>query len=237
MAEVAISVVIPVFNESPNVLFQAGEIARALEEYPNGFEVLFVDDGSTDDTADKVKEASAADPRIKLIQLPKNKGQVPAMVEGINRAKGEVIVTIDGDCQHDPKDIPALVGGVNSGADIVCGWRKDRQDPFLGKRLPSKIFNFLLRILFQVPIHDASCTLRAYRPEAIRSISLYKNSISFIPVLAARAGYSVREMIIRHRPRAAGEAKYDSPRRFLYTIREMIAIRFGKRDHTLPERP
>lgn len=237
MAEVAISVVIPVYNESPNVQVQAVEIAGALDEYPGGFEVLFVDDGSTDDTAKKVEQASAENPCIKLIKLPENKGQVPAMVEGINRAAGEVIVTIDGDCQHDPLDIPAMVDGVKAGKDMICGWRKDRQDPYLGKRLPSKIFNFVLRFLFGVPIHDASCTLRAYRPEAIRSISLYKNSISFIPILAARAGYSVGEMVIRHRPRAAGEAKYDSPRRFVYTIRELIAIRLGKRDHVLPERP
>ena len=237
MSKTAISVVIPVFNEAPNIAVSSDEIVRALDDYPGGFELIFVDDGSTDTTVEQVKKASAKDNRVSLISLEKNKGQVPAMVEGINGAKGEVIITMDGDCQHDPKDIPALVAGVRSGFDVVCGWRKDRKDPCLGKLLPSKIFNTLLRILFKIPVHDNSCTLRAYNPAAIKSVELYKYAISFIPILLMKAGYSVTEMIIRHRPRSAGEAKYNSPRRFIYTIKEMLAIYFGKRDHLLSKGP
>ena len=233
MGDFAISVVIPVFNEEENVAPQAAEIIEALDDYPGGFELIYVDDGSTDNTAAEVEKASSSDERVRLVSMQENKGQVPAMMEGFVQARGDVIVTLDGDRQHDPRDIPALVAGVGAGVDIMCGYRKDRKDPLVGKRLPSLIFNFLLRLMFGVPIHDASCTLRAYRPDAIRSLKLYKYAISFIPILAARAGFSVGEMAIRHRPRAAGEAKYNSPARFIYTIREMIAIRLGRRDHCL----
>ncbi len=234
MAKPAISVVIPAFNEEENVEPQTGEIIATLDEYPGGFELIFVDDGSSDGTAAEVDKASKADPRVRLLKLTENIGQVPAMVEGIASAKGEVVVTLDGDRQHDPEDIPALVAGVRSGADMVCGWRKDRQDPYIGKILPSWIFNRVLRGMFKVPIHDASCTMRAFSPDVVLALSLYRDSISFIPIFVALSGKDVREMIIRHRPRTLGEAKYNSPGRFLYTIREMIAIYRGKRNHCLP---
>ncbi len=231
----AVSVVIPVFDEAPNIIAQANEIIDALDNFEGGFEVIFVDDGSKDGTVAEVEKASKNDNRVRLLKMEKNIGQIPAMFKGIKAAVGEVIVTMDGDRQHDPRDIPALVAGVNSGYDLVCGWRKDRKDPYWGKLVPSRIFNILIRILFKVPVHDNSCTLRAYKPEAIKSIELYKYAISFIPVLAKRAGYSLNEMIIRHRERPAGEPKYNSPGRFIYTIKEMIAIYFGKRDHLLPK--
>lgn len=237
MAEVAVSVVIPVFNESPNVFPQAEEIVNALDGYPGGFEVVFVDDGSLDDTVLQVKKAADQFPQVRLLSLGTNKGQVPAMAEGLRQALGGVLVTIDGDMQHDPEDIPALVAAVKSGYDMACGWRRNRQDPFLGKILPSLIFNRLMRLLFEIPIHDNSCTLRAYRPDAIRSIELYPYAISFIPVLAHRAGYKITEMVIRHRARSAGEAKYNSPGRFIYTFKEMFAIWFGRRDHLLSKGP
>lgn len=235
MGQPAISVVIPVFNEQENVLPQSARIVEALQDTSGGFEVWFVDDGSTDETADRVELVVKGDKRFHLLKLPKNKGQTLAMETGLHAATGQVLVTLDGDCQHDPADIAGLVSGIAAGADMVCGYRKNRQDPFFGKKLPSLIFNAMLRMLLNSPVHDNSCTLRAYRPEAIRSIKLYFTALSFIPVLAVRAGYVVTEMVVRHCPRKLGQAKYDSPRRFVYTLIEMVKILAGKRDRNLPE--
>jgi len=228
-----LSIVIPVYNEAPNVRAQAKAIVSAIGDYFKGMEILFVDDGSTDETASIIAEMSGEDRRVRLIALGENRGQITAMANGIAGARGEVIVTMDGDLQHDPADVPALVAGVRSGADVVCGYRYNRKDPLFGKRLPSMIFNAMLRLLFHVPVHDSSCTLRAYRPEVIRSLRLYEGALSFVPVLAAAAGFKVREMAVNHFPRHDGQAKYDSPGRFFSTFAEMIRIRLGFRNRQI----
>jgi len=206
-----LSVVAPLFNESQNVRPLIDWILEALVSYPATFEVILVDDGSKDDTWAQI-EAATTDPRIhgKLrgIRLARNVGQTAAMMAGFDHARGRVVVSLDGDLQNDPRDIPTLVAKLNEGYDLVCGWRQNRQDTLLLRKVPSWIANRLIRWVSGVAITDNGCSLKAYRRELLDRVPLYAEQHRFIPALSASVGARIAEMPVRHHARRFGQSKY-----------------------------
>src|SRR5215204_3175197 len=202
-----LSVVAPLYNESENVRPLVEWILQALETYPGVFEVLLVDDGSRDNTWNEIR-AAAVDPRVVGLRLGRNVGQTAAMMAGFDNARGRVIVSLDGDLQNDPRDIPALIAKLDEGYDLVCGWRRQRQDKLLLRKIPSWVANRLIRRLTGVPITDNGCSLKAYRRDLLNRISLYAEQHRFIPALSASVGARITEMPVRHHARRFGESKY-----------------------------
>ncbi len=203
-----LSVVAPLYNESENVAPLIEWILEALGEYSRPFEIILVDDGSGDDTWSKVVTGAGTDGRIRGIRLARNAGQTAAMMAGFDHARGEVIVSLDGDLQNDPRDISALVAKLEEGYDLVCGWRQQRQDKLLLRKVPSWVANRLIRHLTGVPITDNGCSLKAYRRDLLDRISLYAEQHRFIPALSASMGARIAEMPVRHHARRFGESKY-----------------------------
>jgi len=230
-----LSVVVPLYNEAPNVNALCAALRAALDPTEMNYEVLLVDDGSDDATPGLITKEAEADSRFVSVPLDVNRGQARALTAGFRRSKGAIVASLDADLQNDPADLPALIADVREGADAACGYRRFRHDDWLGKLLPSLIFNALLRRLFGVPVHDNSCTLRAYRGEVARSLDLAFDDLSFIPVMLHLRGLTVVERFARHHPRLAGTAKYDSPRRFVYTLRKMIRLWREKRTIQRPK--
>ena len=206
--QIDLSVVAPLYNESQNVAPLVEWILEALAVYPGSFEIILVDDGSRDDTWDRVAEASLAEPRVRGIALGRNVGQTAAMMAGFDHACGRVVVSLDGDLQNDPRDIPALLEKLDEGYDLVCGWRQRRQDKFLLRKVPSWVANRIIRRLTGVQITDNGCSLKAYRRELLDRISLYAEQHRFIPALSASVGARITEMPVRHHARRFGESKY-----------------------------
>ena len=203
-----LSVVIPLYNEEENVrpLVQAVEDALEAE---GPWELILVDDGSTDATRAAVQSAGAGDPRIRSILLPRNLGQTAALRAGLRDARGEVVVTMDGDLQNDPTDIPHLVAALEKGFDLVAGYREGRKDPLLTRRIPSWVANRLVGWITGVPVRDNGCSLKAYRRELVDRLHLYADLHRFIPALAvSTAGARIAEVPVRHHPRRAGRSKY-----------------------------
>jgi glycosyltransferase involved in cell wall biosynthesis len=207
-ASMRLSVVVPVLNEEENVEELCARISSALASGDLDHEIIFVDDGSTDATVDRLRRLQEADPRIRVVKLRRNYGQTPAMRAGIDYAKGDVIVTMDGDLQNDPSDIPMIVQKLEEGFDLVAGWRRKRKDPFLTRKLPSKIANWLIGKITGVPIRDNGCSLKAYRAEVIKNIPLYSEMHRFIPAMSSLAGVRIAEVAVNHHPRIHGESKY-----------------------------
>ncbi|HEU4334897.1 MAG TPA: glycosyltransferase family 2 protein [Candidatus Eisenbacteria bacterium] len=203
-----ISVVVPVYNEEENVQELHARIASALERSPYDFEILFVDDGSRDRTLEILRGIASADPRSIVVQLRRNYGQTPSMRAGIDHASGEVIVTMDGDLQNDPEDIQALVDRLNEGFDLVAGWRRNRQDAWMSRKLPSKIANWLIGKVVGLPIRDNGCSLKAYRAAVIKPTPLYSEMHRFIPAMVSSGGGRIAEVPVRHHPRLRGTSKY-----------------------------
>jgi len=202
----ALSLVVPVFNESGNLAPLHQRITEALEDYE--FEVLYVDDGSTDASPIELDALAEADPRAKVLRFVRNYGQTAALTAGIRNASHDLIVTLDADLQNDPMDIPAMLEKLDEGYDVVCGWRKDRQDAALTRNLPSAVANKLISNLSKVHLHDYGCTLRIYKAEYIREIPLYGEMHRFIPIYVTWAGARLVEMPVRHHARTRGESKY-----------------------------
>jgi glycosyltransferase involved in cell wall biosynthesis len=202
-----LSIVAPLYDESPNVRPLVDWIFQALESYPGSFEIILVDDGSRDDTWSQIR-AVASDARVQGLRLGRNVGQTAAMMAGFDHARGGVIVSLDGDLQNDPRDIPALIAKLDEGYDLVCGWRRQRQDKLLLRRVPSWIANRLIRRLTGVPITDNGCSLKAYRRHLLHRIPLYAEQHRFIPALSASVGARIAEMPVRHHARRFGESKY-----------------------------
>lgn len=225
-----ISLVIPAYNEEKNIriLFEHIKSVDFLQK--NDFEVLFIDDGSSDNTAKEV--ISLKDECVRLIQLKKNYGQTPAMLAGFHNAKGEIIVTLDADLQNDPSDIEKMVQVLNKGYDVVCGWRKNRRDPFT-KRYASKGARLIRRVLLNDRINDPGCTLKAFRAYAVKDIMLYGETHRFIPAILREEGYKVAEMVVKHHPRKHGFSKYRS-KRFINGIMDILVIRFYRKYQTKP---
>ena len=203
-----ISVVVPVFDEQPSLAPLHAEIRRSLEASGRSWEVLYVDDRSRDESLATMLELRRTDPRVRVIALRMRCGQTAAMQAGFDHARGRVVVTIDGDLQNDPADIPALVQQVEEGYDVAAGWRKQRYDGFVLRRMPSVIANRLIRIVMRVSIHDTGCTLKAFRRELLERMPIYAEQHRFLPSISAAAGARVCEVIVNHRPRRFGHSKY-----------------------------
>jgi glycosyltransferase involved in cell wall biosynthesis len=214
-----ISVVIPVYNEADNVDDLHRELTAALEPMGRPYEVLIVDDGSTDATLERLLSIEERDPRVRVLRLRRNFGQTAAFSAGFDHARGEVVITSDGDLQNDPADIPRLVARLEEGYDLVCGWRLKRHDP-LSKRVPSFFANRLISWATGVRLHDYGCSLKAIRAEVTKGLRLYGEMHRFIPAVASWMGVSVAELPVNHRPRTRGSSKYGLGR----TVRVLLDL-------------
>jgi len=218
-----ISIVIPVYNEEANIDKLTESILAALSDMK--YEVLFINDGSTDNSEKEIEEKIKVNSHIKLINLRRNYGQTAAMQAGFDHSKGEIIVPMDGDLQNDPKDIPILIDKINEGYDVVSGWRKTRLDKKYTRILPSKIANILISKISGIHLHDYGCTLKAYRKEILAEIKLYGEMHRFIPIYASWEGAKVTEVAVRHHSRIAGKTKYGLSR-IPRVILDLLVIRF-----------
>ena len=220
-----ISVLIPVLDEAETVLRLTRQVAEVLDRLGRRFEIIFVDDGSTDATADRVKEAHAADPRVKLVRLRRNFGKAAALCAGFDMATGSCLITMDGDLQDDPEEIPRFLEKLEGeGLDLVSGWKRRRQDP-ASKRFASRFFNWVTRRLADVDLHDFNCGFKAYRREVLEQIALYGELHRYIPVLASRKGFSVGEIAVVHHARRHGTSKYGWDR-FYKGLLDLITVLF-----------
>ncbi|OGC01990.1 MAG: glycosyl transferase [candidate division NC10 bacterium RIFCSPLOWO2_12_FULL_66_18] len=219
-----LSIVIPIFDEEESVPLLAEEIRQALDPQGIAYEVVAVDDGSTDGTWTRLENVRAQDPRWVLVGLRRNFGQTAAMSAGFDHARGDVIVTLDGDLQNDPADIPRLLA-LAKDFDVVSGWRRRRQDPFLRRRLPSMLANWLISRVTGIRLHDFGCTLKAYRREVVEHLRLYGEMHRFIPAIASWMGISLTEVETHHRARRFGRSKYGIFRT-LRVLLDLITVKF-----------
>ena len=202
------SVVIPVFDEEDCVRPLCETVRNACRSLQSSYEIILVDDGSRDRTFELLKEIHEQDPDIKVVRLRRNFGQTSAMMAGFEFAQGEVIVTMDGDLQNDPRDIPKLLEKIREGYDVVCGWRKNRQDKLWTRRVPSVVANWIIGRVTGVRIHDNGCSLKAYRASVIKNVTLYSEMHRFIPAMSTLTGASIAELVVKHHPRRLGQSKY-----------------------------
>ncbi len=222
-----LSVVIPAYNEAANVEECYRELVAVLESLDRPFEVIVVDDGSTDGTFGVLARLADADPRLHALRLRRNAGQTAALAAGFRAARGDVVVTMDADLQNDPRDIPALLAALD-GADAVCGWRVDRRDPW-SKRAASRIANAVRRRVTGDGVHDTGCMLKAFRREALAPLPLFRNMHRFFPALLRLDGARVVEVPVRHRPRRAGVSKYGTWGRLWVGLADLWAVRWMAR--------
>jgi len=218
-----ISIVIPLFNEHESILDLYSEICNAISSY-NDWEIIFIDDGSSDGSAEKIIDIASKDSKVKLISFYRNFGKSAALSEGFKNANGDIIITMDADLQDDPAEIPNFVNKISEGSDLVSGWKKVRHDPW-AKTFPSKIFNFVTRLLTGVKIHDFNCGLKAYRSSVIKSIEIFGGRHRYIPALAGQKNFSISEIIVNHRPRKYGTTKYGGSR-LLHGFFDLLTILF-----------
>jgi glycosyltransferase involved in cell wall biosynthesis len=219
-----LSIVVPVYDEQDNVEPLYEGIVRRLNELGKAFEVIVVDDGSRDETYERLTRIAAGDERLKLIKLRRNYGQTAAMAAGFDHARGNVILPMDGDLQNDPADIALLLQKIDEGYDVVSGWRRDRKDGFV-RRLPSRIANWLIGRVTGVRLHDYGCTLKAYRADIVHETPLYGEMHRFLPALAHQAGARIAEIPVRHHPRTSGRSKYGLGRT-LKVLLDLITVKF-----------
>jgi len=220
-----ISVVIPLFNEEENVRALLEELFAELAKLGRSFEVICVDDGSRDRTFQELSRIAAERRELRVIRFRLNFGQTAAMSAGIEAARGDVIVPMDGDLQNDPADIGKLLTKLDTGFDVVSGWRKNRQDRELGRKLPSRIANRLISAISGVRLHDYGCSLKAYRRDVLRDVKLYGEMHRFIPIYASWQGARVSEMVVNHRARRAGRSKYGLSRTFKVVL-DLMVVKF-----------
>jgi len=221
---VDLSIIVPLYNEEENAgpLYRA--IVGALDPLGMSYEVLFVEDGSRDGTFEKARQLAENDRRLRVIRFRKNYGQTQAMVAGIEHAKGKILITMDGDLQNDPADIPKFIKKIHEGSDIVCGWRHRRQDKLISRKIPSIVANWMIGKITGVPIKDNGCSLKAYRAEIIKSIPLYSDMHRFIPAMTSMAGTNVSEIKVNHHPRRFGVSKYGITRIYKVII-DLLVIK------------
>jgi glycosyltransferase involved in cell wall biosynthesis len=217
-----LSIVVPLFNERQNLAPLKEAIDRSLAALARDAEILFVDDGSRDGSFDEIERLAAADPRVRGIRFRRNYGKAAALAVAFAEARGAIVVTLDADLQDDPKEIPNLIAKVESGFDVVSGWKKKRRDP-ISKTIPSLLFNWVVARATGIPIHDMNCGLKAYRAEVVKEISLYGELHRYIPVLASWRGYTVSEIPVEHHPRRSGRSKY-GPWRFVAGFLDLLTI-------------
>lgn len=228
-----LSVVVPLLNEEANVAELVGQVREALDGF-RSWELILVDDGSTDQTPYLIHALALADPRVRPLLLARSYGQSTAMQAGFDKARGEVVVTLDGDLQNDPRDIPALVTKLGEGYDLVVGYRVRRKDRVLRRKVPSWVANRVIRWITGVPVRDNGCSLKAYRGDLLRRVRLYSDMHRFIPALAAGiAGARITEIPVNHRPRVAGTSKYGLSR----VLRVLVDLLTVKMIRTFRDRP
>ncbi|MYF99118.1 glycosyltransferase family 2 protein, partial [Candidatus Poribacteria bacterium] len=203
-----LSIIVPVYNEEENVRPLYEKIRSVCESIGKPYEVLFVDDGSQDKTFDVLSEMRDYSPNLSVIRFQENAGQTSAMAAGFEYAQGEYIISMDGDLQNDPADIPQLLEKLDADYDLVCGWRKERQDKFWTRRLPSVVANWIISKVTGVAIHDNGCSLKAYRAEVIKQVPLYGEMHRFIPAMSTVVGARIAEIVVKHHPRRFGTSKY-----------------------------
>lgn len=224
-----LSIIVPLYNEEESVGPLYDAIVNAVDPMGLDYEMLFVDDGSPDHTFAVARKLAEHNPRLRVVKFRKNYGQTPAMAAGIDNARGRILVTMDGDLQNDPLDIPNFIDKINEGYDIVVGWRHKRQDKLITRKIPSKIANWIIGKVTGVPIKDNGCSLKAYRAEIIQNVPLYSEMHRFIPAMASLAGSKVAEIKVRHHARKFGESKYGLSRIYkvlldLLTIKTIVSF-------------
>jgi glycosyltransferase involved in cell wall biosynthesis len=224
-----LSVLIPVYNEAANVGPLHDELEQVLRNSPWTYELVYVDDGSTDGTGERLAAIQDADPaHVRVAFLRRNYGQTAALSAALDLARGAILIPMDGDLQNDPADIPRLLERLDQGFDVVSGWRRDRKDKFLTRRVPSWLANRLIARLSRVPLHDFGCTMKAYRRRVLEGVRLYGEMHRFIPIFATWQGARVAELEVHHRPRTAGRTKYGLGRTFNVVL-DLILILFFQR--------
>ena len=220
-----LSVVVPIRDEEESIPMLYERLTEELEALGYGYEIIAIDDGSTDRSFAILRDLALADPRWRVVRFRRNFGQTAAFSAGFERARGDVVVTIDADLQNDPADIGALLAKMNEGYDVVSGWRERRQDPFLNRRLPSMLANGLISRVTGVALHDYGCSLKAYRTEMLRGIRLYGELHRFIPAIASWQGVAVAELPVRHTARRFGTSKYGIGRTTRVLL-DLLTVRF-----------
>jgi len=223
---IELSVVIPIKNEAPNLGDLYRELTDTLEGWGRSYEVIVVDDGSTDESFSTLARMQASDPRWRIIRFRRNFGQTAAFSAGFAHAKGRLIATVDGDLQNDPRDIPAMVRTLDTeGLDIVCGWRKNRKDALVSRLLPSMMANRLISWATGVRLHDYGCSLKIFRAEVVKPLKLYGEMHRFIPAIASEQGVKIAEMVVNHRARRHGTSKYGISRT-IRVILDLLTVKF-----------
>lgn len=217
-----LSIVVPFYNEEQSIAPLHAAIVAAVEPLRVSFEMVFIDDGSRDGTLPAAVRIARCDPRVRVVKFRRNYGQTPAMAAGIEQARGEIIVTMDGDLQNDPADIGAFLAKIDEGYDIVVGWRHNRQDRMISRRIPSRVANALIARVTGVPIRDNGCSLKAYRSALIKRIPLYSEMHRFIPAVASIAGPRIAELKVRHHARRFGRSKYGLSRVYKVLLDLMV---------------
>jgi len=222
---VDVSVVLPVYNEVDNLVPLHAELTEALAALGRSYEILYVDDGSRDASFDVLRRLRDGDSRVRLVRLRRNFGQTAALAAGLERTAGDIVITLDSDRQNDPRDIARLIARLEDGCDVVSGWRRDRKDDFINRRLPSVMANWMIRAITGVHVHDYGCMLKAYRGEVARELRLYGEMHRFIPAIAADLGATVEEIVVNHRPRVAGTSKYGISR-VVRVVLDLLTVKF-----------
>jgi len=228
-----LSIVLPVFNEEENIELQYNRIADAVNPLKLSYEIIFVDDGSSDRSAELLRGIARKDKKVKVVLFRRNFGQTGAMAAGVHYSKGDIIVFMDSDLQNDPGDIGKLIDKINEGYDVVSGWRVDRKDKLISRKIPSRIANRLIARVTGVPLHDLGCSLKAYRGDLLRQVKLYGEMHRFIPVHTSWIGARIAEVPVRHHARQFGESKYGIKRTFK-VILDLVTVKFMSSFFTKP---
>src|SRR5437667_6196738 len=220
-----LGVVVPIHNGAESLEQLHGELPATLGAWGRLYEIIVVDDGSTDESYEILARLQALDPHLRVIRFRRNFGQTAAFAAGFDHARGRMIVTSDGDLQNDPRDIPGMVAALERGFDIVCGWRKDRKDAFLSRRLPSMIANRLISAATGVRLHDYGCSLKVFRAEVVKPLKLYGEMHRFLPAIASEQGVAIAEVVVSHRARVHGRSKYGIGRT-VRVILDLLTVKF-----------
>src|SRR5688572_15939347 len=228
-----VSVFLPVFNEEPNLRPLHAKLCEALASLGRSAEIIYVDDGSSDGSLKVLREIAQNDSRVRVVALRRNYGQTAAMAAGIDAARGDVLIPMDADLQNDPSDIQRLLDRLEEGYDVVSGWRKERQDKMVTRKIPSTIANWLISLIGGVKLHDYGCSLKAYRREFLKDVRLYGEMHRFIPIYASWVGARVTEIPVKHHARTMGHSKYGLSRTFKVML-DLLTIKFMASYHTKP---
>ena len=224
---VDLSILIPLYNERESIRELASEITESLERLSISYEIIFVDDGSRDGSFEEIKTLASTDSRIIGIRFRRNYGKSAALSEGFEISRGNIVVTMDADLQDDPAELPAMIEKLNEGYDVISGWKKNRKDP-LTKKIPSRLFNFVTRLMSGVRIHDFNCGLKIYKADVVKTVRVYGELHRYIPVLAKWAGFRVGELVVNHRSRKYGSTKFGASRFFKGFLDLLTVMFLGK---------